>query len=125
VPVLNPLQLAKGEPARFGDPLLLDLQGLGIRSISWWRGRYLLVAGGTASEATSRLFTWKGGTDVPVPVEGLDLSGLNPEAFVSDEAQDEVLVLSDDGSRVVDGVECKRLEDPAQKGFRGVRVRLP
>lgn len=46
-------------------------------------------------------------------------------AFVTDEASDEILVLSDDGSVPVDGTECKRLEDPARKRFRGLRVRLP
>ena len=123
VPLLNPRELAQGEPARFGDPMQLDLQGLGIRSLSWWRGRYLIIAGGTAGEAVSRLFSWKGGAEAPVPVPGVDLSGLNPEAFFTDEAQEEVLVISDDGSRVRGGVECKRLKDAAQKHFRAVWVK--
>jgi hypothetical protein len=126
VPVLNPTEIVRdGARARLGEPRLLDLDGLGIRSLSWWRGRYLIISGGTASEATSRLFTWRGGDDVPVPVSQVDLTGLNPEAFFTPEQAEEILLLSDDGSVPLDGVECKRLKDPARKRFRGVWVRLP
>jgi hypothetical protein len=126
VPVLNPKELLQeGARARLGEPRLLDLGGLGIRSLSWWRGRYLIISGGTAGEATSRLFTWRGGDDAPVPVNDVDLTGLNPEAFFTPEQADEILLLSDDGSVPFDGVECKRLKDPARKRFRGVWVRLP
>jgi hypothetical protein len=34
-----------------------------------------------------------------------------------------VLVLSDDGSQLIDGTECKRLSDPAQKRFRARWIR--
>lgn len=126
VPVLNPAELVEqGARARFGEPKLLDLGGLGIRSLSYWRGRYLIISGGTAGEATSRLFTWRGGDDAPVPVQQVDLTGLNPEAFYTPEQEEEILLLSDDGTVPLDGVECKRLKDPARKRFRGVWVRLP
>ncbi len=122
VSLLNPTALIKGKPAKFGPARLLDLKGLGIRSMSRWRGRYLLVGGPISSGVPSRMFTWSGESDEPVEVE-FDFSGFNPEAFVSHEESDEILVLSDDGSRLHDGVECKRLKDPAQKRFRGVWVR--
>lgn len=126
VPVLNPVDVVReGARARLGEPRLLDLGGLGIRSLSWWRGRYLIISGATASEATPRLFTWRGGDDAPVPVTEVDLTGLNPEAFFTPEQADEILLLSDDGTVQVDGVECKRLKHPAQKRFRGLWVRLP
>jgi hypothetical protein len=125
VPLLNPGEVVEGAPARFGEPRLLALGGLGVRSISWWRGRYLLVAGGTAGEGTSQLYTWRGGEDAPARVAEVDLTGLNPEAFVTPEDSDAILLLSDDGSAPVGGVECKRLKDPAQKRFRGLWVRLP
>lgn len=126
VPLLNPKELVEqGAAARFGAPVLLDLQGLGIRSLSWWRGRYLIVGGAVASEAPSRLFTWRGGDDTPVAIDQVDWSALNPEAFVSPEEEEEILVLSDDGAVPIDGVECKRLKDPARKRFRGVWLRLP
>jgi hypothetical protein len=126
VPVLNPTEVVReGTRARLGEPRLLDLGGLGIRSLSWWHGRYLIISGGTASESTSRLFTWRGGDDAPVAVSEVDLTGLNPEAFFTPEQADEILLLSDDGTVPLDGEECKRLKDPARKRFRGVWVRLP
>lgn len=125
IPLLNPEGLVEGERARFGEPRLLDLGGLGIRALSWWRGRYLLIGGAVANEAPSRLFTWSGGEDAPVPVPSVDLAGLNPEAVVSAEDAEGILLLSDDGTRVVDGVACKRQKDPAKKRFRGLWLRLP
>jgi len=126
VPVLNPVALVEGTArARLGEPVRLDLGGLGIRSLSWWRGRYLIISGGTAGEATSRLFTWRGGADAPVAVDSVDLTGLNPEAFFTPEDADEILLLSDDGTALVEGVACKRLKDASRKHFRGVWVRLP
>jgi hypothetical protein len=125
VPLLNPEAMVEGQPARFGEPRLLDLGGLGIRALSWWRGRYLLIGGAMANEAPSRLFTWSGGEDTPVPVPEVDLAGLNPEAVVSAEDQDGILLLSDDGTRVEDGVECKRQKDATKKRFRGLWLRLP
>ncbi|WP_237078496.1 DUF3616 domain-containing protein [Myxococcus xanthus] len=126
VPLLNPVALVEeGARAQLGEPVQLDLGGLGIRSLSWWRGRYVIISGGTSGEGTSRLFTWRGGEEAPVAVESVDLAGLNPEAFFTPEDAEEILLLSDDGAAPVDGVECKRLKDPSRKRFRGVWVRLP
>ena len=123
-PLLNPERLIEGERARLGDPILLDLDGLGIRSLSRWRGRTLIVAGSFAEGGDSRLYTWDGhGTPAAVP--GLDLSGFHPEGFFSPEDRDEILLLSDDGSVEIDGEECKRLEDPGRKRFRGRWIALP
>jgi hypothetical protein len=125
VTLLNPLELLRGKTARLGDARLLDLGGLGIRSISSWRGRYLFIGGPISGEGGSRLFTWDGRSEQPSAVEGVDFTDFNPEAFVTFEDKDEILVLSDDGTRPIDGVECKRLKDPTKKRFRGVWVRLP
>ncbi|WP_426752305.1 DUF3616 domain-containing protein [Myxococcus sp. Y35] len=126
VPIHNPVALVEeGARAALGAPVQLDLGGMGVRSLSWWRGRYLIISGGTASEATSRLFTWRGGSDAPVAVDAVNLAGLNPEAFFTPEEEDEILLLSDDGTAQVDGVACKKLKDASRKRFRGVWVRLP
>jgi hypothetical protein len=124
VPLLNPLDAIKGQGAQIGDPVLLDLGGLGIRSLSWWRGRYLIVAGPIAHEGAFRLFVWRGDGEAQ-PVEGVDLRDLNPEAFFSPDDADRILLLSDDGSELIDGVPCKRLEDRGRKRFRGRWVALP
>jgi hypothetical protein len=118
VPLINPLGVIRGEAARLGDPILLDLGGLGVRSLSWWRGRYLVSAGPTGSEGSFRLFAWDG-AGVARPIDGVDLGSLHPEGFFTPESSDRILVLSDDGSESVNGIPCKRLDDGPRKRFRG------
>jgi hypothetical protein len=125
VVLLNPTELPQGKKARLGPARLMDLGGLGIRAISWWRGQYLFIGGPISGHGGSRLFTWDGGSGEPKAVEGADFTDLNPEAFVTFEDKEEILVLSDDGSSLIDGVECKRIPDAAKKHFRGVWLRLP
>ncbi|MFY0528627.1 hypothetical protein ACN28I_37515 [Archangium gephyra] len=125
VVLLNPTELLQGKRARLGPARLLDLGGLGIRAISWWRGQYLFIGGPISGHGGSRLFSWDGGSGEPKAVAGADFTGLNPEAFVTFEDKEEILVLSDDGSSLIDGVECKRLPEAAKKRFRGVWLRLP
>ncbi len=122
VPLENPREVLDGATARLGAPHRLALGGRGVRSISWWRGTYLLAAGSPGAAGGSRLYTWRPG-EAPREL-AVELHGLNPEGFVSHEDRDEVLVLSDDGATLVGGVECKRLTDPARKRFRALRLRL-
>lgn len=124
VPLLNPLAVIGGAHAELGEPQLLDLGGRGVRSLSLWRGQYLIIAGAVADETDSRLFRWDGQSAAPQPVPGVDLRGWNPEAFVSRDEQDQVLLLSDDGSLEIEGQPCKKLADRAKKQFRGVWVRI-
>jgi hypothetical protein len=123
VPLLNPLRVVWGEPARFGQPVLLELGGLGIRALLLWHDRYLIAAGSADNAHVSRLFLWNG-KDAPRAL-GTDLRDLNPEAFVSFPTEKRVLVLSDDGTREVGGKHCKHLTDPAQQSFRGLWVDVP
>jgi hypothetical protein len=124
VPLLNPREVVQGERARLGEPVLLDLAGQGIRSLSWWHNRYLIMAGASGEGGTPHLYTWTGqGPAVRVP--GVDLQGFNAEAFFTPEDRRDIVVFSDDGSVPIDGVRCKDLEDPARKRFRGLRVRMP
>jgi hypothetical protein len=126
LPLLNPLEMIEaGQAARLGAPQLLDLEGKGIRSISSWRGRYLLIGGGVADETPSRLYTWDGKSDRPRPVTSVPLDDFNPEGFASFEDRPQVLLLSDDGTREIDGQPCKRLKDPTRKRFRGRWVTIP
>jgi hypothetical protein len=119
--LLNPEQVVRGaEPARFGPPQALDLGGLGVRALSLWRGRYLIIAGDASDRSRSQLYVWDGaGAARRVR---LDLDALNPEGFFSNDAIDQVMLLSDDGSLLVERRECKRLKDPRAKRFRGLWV---
>ena len=120
-PLLNPEEVVLGrEAARFGPPHELELGGLGIRGLSSWRGRYLILAGDTGGERPSLLFVWDGRT-APQRVE-IDLNTLNPEGFFSSEQDDRVLLLSDDGTVEQDGVACKDLEHPRYKSFRATWI---
>jgi Protein of unknown function (DUF3616) len=120
VPLLNPGELVTSEAtAAFGEPILLDLGGQGVRSLSWWRGQYLVIAGPAVSGGTSRLFAWSGKPDDAAVLVAVDLSDLNPEGFFSPEERDDILLLSDDGTLEIDGRPCKKLKDPARQTFRG------
>ena len=126
VPLLNPTEIlegADGVRARFGAPVLLDLDGYGVRALSWWQGRYLIMAGHYASGRRSRLYEWKGHGQPRLV--SIDLEDLNAEGFFTPEKRAEILILSDDGERIVDGVACKDLRETAKKTFRGLWVRPP
>lgn len=126
VSLQNPLQVLAGRAsARFGAPLELDLGGLGIRAIVRWRGGYVISAGPSAADSgrRSQLYTWDGvGAPEPVPA---DFSDFNPEAFVGFERRDQLLLLSDDGERVLGGQRCKDRRDPEQREFRGRWIAIP
>ena len=126
VPLLNPDAVIEGQRASFGEPIDLDLGGLGVRSIGWHAGRYLIIAGSFGEGGRSRLYDWKGGTDQPRLVKGVSFRGFNPEGimFSGAGAKAEYFVLSDDGTREIDGHRCKDLTDPKQKRFRGSVVKL-
>lgn len=121
VPLDNPRQTLEGAAPAFGTPILLDLGGLGVRGLSWWHGKYLII-GGPFAHGPSRLFTWDGpGTQAVV--SNLDLSEYNPEGFFTPEDSSEILLLSDDGTALLDGKECKSLKKHGPpKRFRGVWV---
>lgn len=120
VPLLNPNELPSGGSARLGDPLLLDLGGLGIRDLVRVDNRYLILAGGAQGGGSHRLYSWAGpGTDaqpmsVSMPPES------TPEALVMfpDRAGARLMLLSDDGTRMIGGCKCKELENPLERRFR-------
>ena len=126
-PLTNPNAVLAGEKARFGDPVLLDLGGLGIRSLEMVNGGLLIVAGpaerrkGTATP--SALYRWSGQFESPAvrlrsfpPVGG---RAFNPEALVID--GNSLVVLSDDGK--LDGIEADCGKRPKEsEGFRELRI---
>lgn len=123
VPLLNPEKVIHGETARFGEPLLLDLEGRGVRALSSWRGQYLIAAGAYAGDDPSTLYTWDGvGKPTPIPLPAARIA--NPEAFFTPESRDQIMFFNDQGTILVDGVACKKLDDPTRKYFTGVWFRL-
>ena len=131
VPLTNPGAVLAGETARFGDPVLLELGGLGIRSLEMVNGSLLIVAGpsgpGTPKDPSalpSALYRWNGQFDSAperLRVFGPDLATplLNPEALFVE--GDSLVLLSDDGKLPIEGQRCEALPK-AQQRFRELRI---
>jgi Protein of unknown function (DUF3616) len=118
----NPRAVLDGAKAQFGTPILLELEGLGIRGLSWWHGKYLII-GGPFDNGPSKLFTWEGPGHVAALV-AVDLSHYNPEGFFTPEDADEIMLLSDDGTSLIEGKPCKTLKKhEGPKRFRGIWLR--
>jgi hypothetical protein len=125
VPLLNPLEVIEGKKAKLGDPITLDLGGLGIRSIGRHKGKYLIIAGAYNEEQMPKLFVWAGDASAPKEAGGIQLGGLNPEGLAFRRGDEErYLILSDDGGEVIGGKDCKKLKDSSLKRFRGTWLQL-
>jgi hypothetical protein len=125
VPLENPDEVITGRQARFGAPIRLDLNGLGIRDMVFWGGQYLIIAGSHDGSGKSRLYSWAGGDTRPKHLKAVNLKGLNPEAVIiyPDRGFDEVQLLSDDsGARQGGGIQCKDLPAAARE-FRSVWIK--
>jgi hypothetical protein len=143
IPLKNPdAVLEKNQTPSFGKPILLNLDGLGIRSMEYshFHQVYFIVAGSSDDRSQFALYRWSGQEEsLPVLVNRLNEANLSPEAIVTFESSGGLLILSDDGSlRIeVDGPwECakgrfgkdgtcqnKHLINPVKKTFRGFWLR--
>jgi hypothetical protein len=121
VPLRNPEAVISGQAPQWGDPLTLDLGGLGIRSLGRMGTRYLIIAGPFDAGGSARLFEWAGDQSTPRLIPDAALDGLNPEGldFVKEGGRMDFLILSDDGTRKFGGLDCKTIKDPAARQFRG------
>jgi hypothetical protein len=120
VALKNPDAIISGKKPIIGAVRELSLGGLGIRSMDRVGDTLWIVAGprgGGPSDGgeKSRLFTLKDGFE---PIDsGVDFGDLNPEALYVTKTG--IQVLSDDGTRRIDGSKCKSIED---KRFRAIEV---
>lgn len=127
VPLDNPSEVVAGSRARLGQPIELDLGGLGIRSLERVGDRYLIVAGpfdeAPFGEAGGfALYEWSGIADEP-PVEraDIDFADLRPEALFTLPGDEHAYVLSDDGKRKIDDKQCED-QDREQEVFRSIVI---
>lgn len=130
---LDLIQEDKGEiSANFGEPIEIDLEGLGIRSIEYWAAYqvYLIVAGAYDSSDKFGLYLWSG-NDLEKP-QKIKLNNLpdqfRPESvlFYPNQAN-RFQLLSDDGAIIrVDNTSCKDIEDinNPNKYFRSVWIQV-
>ncbi len=146
VPLHNPKQVVeKEESPIFGAPIFLSLGGLGIRSMEYshFHKSYFIIAGPKNEASGFSLYRWSGKKDKqPVLVNRFpaEQNNFTPEALVVFENSGRLLVLSDDGSVVIDisdVSEClkgkilkdgkclnKHLSDQNKKSFRGMWLEL-
>ena len=118
--------------AEFGDPILLDLGGLGIRSIEFWPALevYLIIAGEFHGGDQFVFYTWSGKKeDAPEKIESLQFpDGFRPEALLFyPHLKDRFQILSDDGTiKRVGNTPCKKIPDKnnPEKYFRSIWVKV-
>ena len=125
----------------FGEPMLWDLNGLGIRSMEYsgCRNAYFILAGPKDEQQDFALYRWSGEKAAQPTLVRKISTGVNsfsPEAMVSFEGSEKLLLLSDDGAleievsepsecmegELLSGGRClnKYLTDPSKKIFRAV-----
>lgn len=126
VPLLNPGEVVQGSRPRFGDAIELDLAKLGVRDLARFEGRTLILAGPRGGGGRFALYEWGGPGTAPVKLGASLEEGLTPEAaiFYADTGWRRIQLLSDDGTRDVDGCACKDLTEPSRKSFRSIWVEL-
>jgi hypothetical protein len=122
LPFLNPDAVIEGrEPARFDAPIALDLQGNGIRDVTYDAARRVFVVlGGASGRGRGRaLYVWSGRQDDdPIPVDVTIPRDFNAEALFVDEETGYVRVFSDDGTRLVGSGGRKPKSNKALKDGR-------
>jgi hypothetical protein len=131
VPLNNPRELVEGAAAVLGNPIELDLGGLGIRSVEYWKAQkqYIIVAGALDGGGRFALYQWSGLDEPPQQIRGTGFpSDFRPEAVLFYPHRPNYFqLLSDDGSLVrVNDLPCKEIEDEQhpQKFFRSLWVRV-
>ena len=94
----------------FSDPILLDLRGRGIRSIEYWHQKdtFLIVAGPIGNGSSFQLWVWSGSAAATPKLltEWTDEHRAAEAMFVYPSGN-KIQILMDEGSRPVDGKECK------------------
>lgn len=126
VPLKNPDEvLIKGKSPKFGKPLLLSLNGRGIRSIDYSVSRkaYFIVAGPYDDDGTFQLYQWSGNPIEPPESLNIDFHDLHPEALmIMPGVTSKIHILSDDGSKKIAGKHCKGLTRVQDKSFRSLWI---
>ncbi|MCD6393852.1 MAG: DUF3616 domain-containing protein [Planctomycetes bacterium] len=136
-----PSVVEKGARGAFGEPILWDLGGLGLRSMEYSprHSAFFFVAGPGDGADAFALYRWSGNRkDQPKLVRKIVAANFTPEALMPVRNSDRLLILSDDGSlrvrishpseclpgELIDNRTClnKHLVDPQKKTFRAMYI---
>lgn len=115
----NPEELPRGGRSRIERVAFVDLGGLGARGMTYAHHEYVILAGPASQGKTQRLYRWRPG-DAPVERGTEWFADFNPEGFFNPTRSTKLMLLSDDGDRLIDGSECKKQSLAEMRHFRGL-----
>lgn len=126
IPLLNPNGVIQGEPGRFGEAIQLDLDGLGIRDLAWYRGTYLISAGPYDGRGSFHFYRWAGRRATPHRIHTPKLGNFHPEAVIiyPETGLSRFQILSDDGKRSAGGWSNREMPF-TDRTFRSLWVQMP
>lgn len=127
VPFENPDRVISGvETASFGKLIALDLGGRGIASLEWVPGQhaYFVLAAARRgaqpddpSASATKLYRWSGDAEAaPVFVQDVGAGDLRPQAMAASHDGRRLVVLSDDGERLYEGLQATECNGPLMDG---------
>jgi hypothetical protein len=119
ITLTNPDAVVAGATAKFGQAILVDLGGQGIRGMAWSEAHQaVLILSGPHDESNGPFALWKwSGEASGVPVKVMDLTApldSAPEAVIPYPGTKDVQILFDMGSRLINGTACKNLSSSSQ-----------
>ncbi len=127
VPLKNPDKvILEGKKPKLSKPILLPLNGLGIRSIEYSNSRkaYIIIAGPYNDDGIFQLYQWSGNPSESPQLINADFQDMHPEAvIIYPEKEFSMQILSDDGSKQINGKSCKDLVESGEKSFRSIWVK--
>jgi hypothetical protein len=125
VPMKNPDEVIQGKPAQLGEPILLDLGGLGVRDMTCVDDKIYIVAGPYHEGGPFRLYQWDGGSAEPRLLPQVNFKGFHPEVIVAypDKDAHEFQILNDDGTRRIGSAINKELPIERRQ-FRSLWIKL-
>ncbi len=135
VPLKNALELVvsteESIKAELGEPILLDLDGLGIRSIEYWSviQSFIIIAGPFDGGDRFALYKWSGNpVDKPEKIDLTLPDNFRPESVLFyPHLNDRFQLLSDDGSIIrVNNQPCKEIKESthSEKYFRSIWIKV-
>jgi hypothetical protein len=126
VPIENPEKIIQGEQAILGEPILLDLDKRGIRSIDLIGSSYLLMAGPPGDTGKFDIYRWLKSSDKeqkPLKISAAFPINFHPEALFEIPDSKKIQILSDDGEVKTSKKACKD-EDPSNQSFRSIMIEV-
>lgn len=112
--------------ARFGRVYLLDLHGLGLRSMAWSAKHkaFLIIAGPAGGGGPFKVFRWRPAESLVMLKQLRVVRDSSPEALVVYPGEGRLQILHDEGTMLIDSIKCKDLAEN-QRRFTGTWLQLP